>query len=407
MSRIRIIAVIAALAAVPEAAAQQITEAEAVSRSLARDVLMQIETGDRGVAEASIARETIWSNPALSYLREPGGADDEETFALSLPLELGGRILRGDAARARRDAVEDDIVQRRLDVARDVRVLFYELLAAQRRVAALERWGSRIGRAAETVAILEGAGEVSGYDRRRAERERLSVDAQLRVERARLSGVRERLAVLLQLAPDGLTVTGDLLPDSTIDSDTLLSALTARPDIRAEATRRDAAGLDRRAAGHWWIPSAELVAGQKTLGDSTDGSVFGVTIGIPLFDRNQAAGLTARADEVAAAARYQLLLAQAAGEVRARAVEERELRESAIAFRGGATDASSALVEIAEVAYRAGEVGILELLDAYRSAVDADTELIDLELRCRIAAIELLHAAGIDAAANPATETER
>ncbi|MCM2314382.1 MAG: TolC family protein, partial [Thermoanaerobaculia bacterium] len=320
--------------------------------------------------------------------------------------ELGGRGLRISAARTRGEAAENEIAQLRLDVARDTRLAFYELLAAQRSVERLGRWGERIREGSATIEALQRGGEVSGYDRRRAERERLTVDARLRTERARLAGARERLAALTGLDPGDLTASGQLLPDDAPDLATLLQALEARPDIRAEALRAEAAGLERRAAGRWWLPSTELTAGQKTLGDSSEGTVLGVALSIPLFDRNQAAGLTAGADERATKARREILVARAIGEVRARAAEERELRESAVAFRESASASSEALVEIAVVAYRAGEVGILELLDAFRSAIDTDTELIDLELRARIAAIELHHAAGTDAGPSPVMETK-
>jgi len=386
--------------------AQELTEERAVQLALSREALYRLESGDRSAARSATAHQSVWANPSLSYLREAAGGEDEETIVVALPLDLGGRFLRVDAARAREAAVESELVQRRLDVTRDVRLAFGEALAAREGVDALTRWGERIAGIVGTVALLEEGGEVSGYDRRRAERERLSVDARLRTERARLAGALQRLAALLEADADAIVVTGSLLQNAPPDLAALLAEIESRPDIRAELIRAEAARLERRAAGRWWIPSAELTAGRKTLGDTSNGSVLGISLGIPIFDRNQSAGLAAQAEEAAAAARREILLARAAGDVRARAAEERELRASAMAFRSNASTASEQLVEIAEVAYRAGEVGILELLDAYRSAVDADTERIDLELRARVAAIELLHAAGFDAAVITSTENE-
>lgn len=406
MLRTHPIMAFAALVTALGLAGQELTEADAVRLALSRESLRTLEAGDRAAARSAIAQQSVLVNPSLSYLQEPGSDEDEETISLALPLDLGGRSLRIDAARARERAVEREITQRRLDVVRDVRLAFHEVLAAQQSVDALEGWGARIRRIAETVALLEQGGEVSGYDRRRAERESLSAGARLRVERARLLGARHRLAALLDHDADAISVTGSLVPDAPPDLATLLGALESRPDIHAERLRAEAAGLDRRAADRWWIPSAELTAGRKTLGDASEGSVLGISLGIPIFDRDQSAALAALAGESASVARRQTLLARAAGEVRARAAEERELRESALAFRESASATSEALVEIAEVAYRAGEVGILELLDAYRSAIDADTEQIDLELRARNAAIELLHAAGADGAATTSMENE-
>jgi cobalt-zinc-cadmium efflux system outer membrane protein len=56
--------------------------------------------------------------------------------------------------------------------------------------------------------------------------------------------------------------------------------------------------------------------------------------------------------------------------------------------------AAEELVQIAEVAYREGEVGILELLDAVRTAARARNRSIDLRLDARLAQIALERAVG-------------
>ena len=48
----------------------------------------------------------------------------------------------------------------------------------------------------------------------------------------------------------------------------------------------------------------------------------------------------------------------------------------------------------ADVAYREGEIGILELLDATRTATRARLRAIDLRLETRLAAIALQRAVG-------------
>jgi cobalt-zinc-cadmium efflux system outer membrane protein len=59
------------------------------------------------------------------------------------------------------------------------------------------------------------------------------------------------------------------------------------------------------------------------------------------------------------------------------AVEQR--RASADAYRREALPRAADLRRIAQVSYDAGERGILELLDAYRSASNARLRLVDLE----------------------------
>ena len=75
-----------------------------------------------------------------------------------------------------------------------------------------------------------------------------------------------------------------------------------------------------------------------------------------------------------------------------RASEALALRQAAVSEEQQA--AGDELAQIAEVAYREGEVGILELLDAVRTASRARTRSIDLRLEARLAQIALERAVG-------------
>jgi cobalt-zinc-cadmium efflux system outer membrane protein len=65
------------------------------------------------------------------------------------------------------------------------------------------------------------------------------------------------------------------------------------------------------------------------------------------------------------------------------------LREAAETYRRESLDGSRELSRIAEAAYRAGEGNVLELLDAYRSELDTELTVLELELRARMTRIEL------------------
>ena len=75
-----------------------------------------------------------------------------------------------------------------------------------------------------------------------------------------------------------------------------------------------------------------------------------------------------------------------------RSFETLSLREAAALQAEQADD--SELLTIAEVSYREGEVGILELLDAARTTARAKTRNIDIQLEVRLAQIALERAVG-------------
>ena len=55
---------------------------------------------------------------------------------------------------------------------------------------------------------------------------------------------------------------------------------------------------------------------------------------------------------------------------------------------------AGAEIRTAEAAYVAGETTLIEILDAYRTALEADSQALDLELSARLARIELDLAVG-------------
>ena len=123
------------------------------------------------------------------------------------------------------------------------------------------------------------------------------------------------------------------------------------------------------------------------------GGVFGLTVSVPLFDDGRPGsremGRRARASRGRARVhRSTSIRSEIAG-----ASEVLALRQAALSQRTRRR-LRDELVQIAEVAYREGEVGILELLDAVRTASRARTRSIDLRLDARLAQIALERAVG-------------
>jgi outer membrane protein TolC len=119
--------------------------------------------------------------------------------------------------------------------------------------------------------------------------------------------------------------------------------------------------------------------------------MFGVNLSVALFDagRREAARWTAERARAEAerAAMIQTVHAQIAG-----AREVLALRQTAVVTAGPSS--SDDLTRVAEVAFREGEIGIFELLDALRAVARARLRDIELRLGARQAQIALERAAG-------------
>jgi cobalt-zinc-cadmium efflux system outer membrane protein len=74
-----------------------------------------------------------------------------------------------------------------------------------------------------------------------------------------------------------------------------------------------------------------------------------------------------------------------------------QLHAAASEFRREALTVSRELMQIARTAYTAGEGSVLDLIDAWRTELDAELTSLDLDYRARLARIELDRIAGVTA----------
>jgi cobalt-zinc-cadmium efflux system outer membrane protein len=143
------------------------------------------------------------------------------------------------------------------------------------------------------------------------------------------------------------------------------------------------------------VPEPEVVAGTKASNAAGGdvGSIFSVHVALPLFDRGgpERAAALARGRQARAEASVlrQTIRAQIAG-WRAAVVERRSIAER----HRTALQAADEIERIARISYEAGERGILELLDAYRTVSSARLRQTELDAGVRASEIELAFASG-------------
>jgi cobalt-zinc-cadmium efflux system outer membrane protein len=135
------------------------------------------------------------------------------------------------------------------------------------------------------------------------------------------------------------------------------------------------------------VKRADELSGRKT------GSVFGVTLALPLFDDGSREAARWEAERSRVEAERMFIEYRIRSEI-AGASEVHTLRQAALSEEEDQQGTAEELVQIAVVAYREGEVGILELLDAARTASRARIRSIDLRLDARLAQIALERAVG-------------
>jgi cobalt-zinc-cadmium efflux system outer membrane protein len=381
-----------------ETANAHLAEADVVRRTLDRAPVNEAIAGTIEMQRGLGLTVGAYPNPVIAYWREQtyGTLGTGEDYAsLSQLIDLGNRRgLRADAGaeRARAAAYEGDAS--RLRLAAEARLRFAEVLHRELRSTALRRWIERIAGALQVVAKRTARGDAAVYDRRRLEREQTLATARVEVEEAASDRARARLNAVIGAPADArLDLSGNLLPEADPQSvASLRSRAERRPDLLALDAGSRASELERKSASRWWVPELRLEGGYKGVSAGqgrSDGFLAGGALILPLWDRSAGLRVSAEGERRFAQGRRGLAMMELEGELVGLHTETMRLRRAALKFRVDAQSASNDLVRIANAGYAGGEMTVLELLDAYRGAVDDELTALDMELAARRTRIEL------------------
>ena len=393
-----------AMALVPAAAGAQslpLTESQALAMLSPDSPRVRAIRAAVDVARAESLGAGRWPNPRLSVDRESvAGVSEVLTTALQ-PLPITGRrTLERASAAAAADATErraDDALRR---ARADLRLAYAGLVAAQVRERELIRSRDRLQELARILQRRETAGDAAGFDRLRAEREVLDVEADGVIAAADRDRAQARLASFFASGTDPSSLVAEELKTAARDLPPV-EALVAR----AEQTRGqvlalqkdiDSARLLLEAADRRRIPEPEIVAGTKSstaLGGDL-GSVFAIQAVLPLFDRGRPERAIAQARSTQASAELEALRITLRADIAAARAAAVERRRAAERYREAALENSGEVERIAQVSYDAGERGILELLDAYRTSASARVRQAALDAAARESEIELEFVSG-------------
>ena len=331
--------------------------------------------------ELRLARQaTAFPNPTASVTHEPlsrDGQDYSETYVnLSQRFELPGernarsavanRVLGATEARLRADSA-------RLGFA--VKHAFVEAATAETRLAVTERVTEVFRQGAQRAVVREAEGDISLFDLRRLVVERTRYVSLLAEARLAVSATRRALAILiLPEAESAEAAPADPLGDSPSEPalDLLLDgAVARRQEIAAARAEVEAARAGVRLARAERIPDITAIGGSKRQSDGFRGLYLGLSLPLPLFDRSAGAVEATEAQVRSAEERLALTSRQIENDLRGAIESYRSLRGLNELLGESGLDEYPDLLQIAQVAYDAGEMDLVQLLDAAEALWDA------------------------------------
>lgn len=350
-----------------------VSEDEAIAVALWNNAAFHATLAELGIARADLIQAGQLSNPTFSVLFPLGPKQME--FALTLPVEaLWLRPRRVAVAKLNERKVAEALVQNGLDLIRNVRVAFADVvLANDRERLAQEALAAQTNIAQIARARLE-AGDASELESSTARVAALRAREDARAAAHELLLSRQRLAVLLgaTAAHPDFTVTASSPKESIVpESQRLIEqAIASRPDMRASELELEAAG---KRAG---LTTAELFALSVILdANAKDGGGFdmgpGALLPIPILNQNQGARARARAELERAAWRVAAMRQQIHAEVTGARAQLAQAQEALQSWQREVLPPLNDAVEQTTRAYQAGEVSLLAVHEATRERVTA------------------------------------
>lgn len=354
-------------------------------------------------AEARIRQAGVRPNPQISVevanvagSRPYQGIDGAEiTLSASQRFELGGkRAARTGAARSEASAARARQDRDRAQFARDLAVAYIEAEAAQARTHLASEQLELAQADARTTQLFVDAGREanlravqSNADAQAARAEVDAANAEQTTALARLSALVGATSSFTSVEPQVLNAAQRLpLPD--------LPDFSTAPDVLVAQAEREAAAERVRVERSLASPDLTGSAGlRRHEAENAVALVAGVSLSLPLFDRNRGATQAAQAELRAAEAR----LAAARLEVEATARAGIASAAAAASRLAAARESEAAAAEayrLARIGYEAGRLPLLELSSARRAVVAARIRTLDARIARARAEAEVARVAG-------------
>jgi len=399
-----------------------ITLRQALALALIHNPGLKAFSWEVRATEARQLQAGLWPNPGLEVeVEEVGGPGQrsgfdgaQTTIQLSQLIEMGEkRSKRIKLASFEKELVGWDYEAKRLDVLTKVVKGFVEVLAAQQRRKLTEELLQLSEELVDTVTKRVDAGKDSPLEKTKATVALSNISIQHQQALQNLDFARRQLAsTWASKEPmfEGAVGQFDLL--SPIPSIGELTDLIAKnPDVvrLSIEIEKNKAALELEKAKA--VSDITLSGGMQRFNETDDNAiVFGISIPLPISDRNQAGKLQAtyelakaREEKKATLTRIQTELAKAYQAVSNAYTEASELDKNIL-------QEAESVFEASKTGYNRGKLDYLNVLDAQRTMFDAKAQYIDALASYHIAKadVERLIGQNLDGIENsPETKTEK
>lgn len=313
-------------------------------------------------------------------------------FGIAQPIEYPStRESRRKAAEANLDSAHAGTEIFQAQLVAQVKANYYEVLQRQEQLTVAEEDFALLSQIRDRIGLRADLGESPRLDLVRTETELLNAQrirdsAVVRVTQAKLA-----LGNLIGLSPDeSYTVRGGLMGTAQVPTLDTLRALIARenPQIKQALADQERARNRLQLERNLRIPAPTLQAGYVQEPDK-EVTRFGIALPLPLFNQRQGQIAEALAEVTVADAQLRAREVALNRELNAAYNLYLVARQQVDIFERGLLERADRALKAAEAAYRFGERGIIEYLDAQRIFRAVRQDYLNARYELQYALIEI------------------
>ncbi len=351
--------------------------------------------------DAEIVEAGLLPNPSVKYSMESlknGEKDSEETYSISQSINIvGKRSLRIEAALKRKNAqyflYEQDI----LNSISMMKHVYYKIILLKENANVIQGFHYKFTDMEKRTAKRFEAGDVPEVELMRLHSEGKKLERLIADLSLEIMAEQRNLALLLDVPLEEITLKERLYYEPvTIDAKDLLNqAMEKRGDIKAASAFVDAANSSFNLSKKEAVMPIDIEAGYKKRTGGFKGFVFGVSIPLPLFSRNQGRIASATGELETEKIREELIKKRVLNEINL--ILDRITSLSAqIADTYKQVNNAREITNISSLLYEEGEASFLEMVDAARSEAELAMEYNNLLYEHMTTLFDLEKATGVN-----------
>lgn len=390
------------LLAAPSARAAEVPLSSAIDMAYEAAQLEQASEALRLASEGYRRAAAALPNPTLFYEREtlngsgPAAESRETTLGLAVPLDfIWKRAARIGSADARSALAQLQLEEQRRQLALQIAHLFAEHAANSDEIKRHEAAHAALDRVKAVAQASVNAGDAPPTLLQRVELALLRhAHEENRLQTERLSLATRFATLVAQPEASPASASLSLEPRRfASEAEAQQVAIGNRPDLQAAAALAQWKGAQVKAARREGLPELAVEAAKKEDNIGRDGVFLGLSVELPVFERNQPAADIAEAEAIRAEIAYQQARRLVAGEARTAYLRWQQLQEHWQQLNADlSSHQAEALLSATEASFEAGESSLLEYLDAVEAYLEAAEQEIELQKNLRLAAIDLARA---------------